>query len=551
MDGRRIALGIAVLLMTAACSAIRTGPAGIAQEAGFDDRLYPSVAARDLDLVIDGRDSVRGPEGTRLSRIRFSFVAYSGYADETEVRRSTATLFLPLAEDGSPEIERGDVLIAEFPPGSSAASFDLMNELGVRPAALLGVPAAVVDVRGPVLRDLGRFENPDAIDGASFKSEEQFAYAMLRSYQETGDFRLLWEQRVGTAWLRAVRATDVVLAREAGARSRRFVLAAERRGALGACQAAAVDASVHAVIACGWPLDWFDYHFVRWRRWERDSRYMPLAAITPSPYDDSASLLSFLSSSFGNPDPGCPPCVGTGQRWLGQFDLARLATGPLADVRLFLLVGDSDPDLPIDLEARSSAPLELLATSPAPEEAMGASRGPFAEERPLPFDDLRYLTGSTSTLAHPEAAESILAWLQHMGGYRDRPRLRIEEAVADGDVRVTLIATEGNAVITGVELRLLEIDDAADSDFKASLHRKAPKPLAWRRVDPLFAGPDASRRSSFPTARWRAFFPVNPSANQAYYVVVRTRVGALPTAHSLPIRAFWNRGDPAVGPARF
>jgi hypothetical protein len=172
---------------------------------------------------------------------------------------------------------------------------------------------------------------------------------MLRSYQETGDLTLLWEQRVGEAWLRAIRATDIVLARESGPRARRFVLAAERRGVIGATQAAAVDAAVHAVVACGWPMDWFDAHFVLWRRWERDSRTMRFDAIAPSAYEDSREVLSFLSSSFGNPDPGCPPCEGTGARWLAQFDWLRLRRGPLADVRWFLLVGDSDPDFPIDL----------------------------------------------------------------------------------------------------------------------------------------------------------------------------------------------------------
>jgi hypothetical protein len=74
--------------------------------------------------------------------------------------------------------------------------------------------------------------------------------------------------------------------------------------------------------------------------------------------------------------------------------------------------------------------------------------------------------------------------------------------------------------------------------------------MAWRRIDPLYAGHERVTRSTSPTPRWRGYFPIDPSSNQAYYVVVRTRVGSLSTSHSLPIRVIWNLGDPAVGPAR-
>lgn len=548
----RHAFAAFVVVACAGCSAIPPEVGRVDEAPQFDARLYGGARRRDLEIEFGERDLIDAAGGARLVRVRFSFVSYRGYPEETDVRRSTGAVFFPLGEDGRARSSRpGEVVLTEYPPGASATAFDLFAEYGQRPATELGIPAAIVDVRGPVLRDLGQFENPDATDGSTFSNEEQFAYAMLRSYQQTGDFSLLWEQRVGEAWLRAIRAVDDVVAKEIGVGSNGFVLVAEGRGALGAAQAAAMDEGVRGLVDCGWPLDWLDEHFVRWRRWEREAHYFPFAQIAPAAYGDSQEVLSFLSSSYGRPDPGCPSCVGSGARWLAQFDLIGLLRGPLADVPMLLLVGDSDPDLPIDLEARASAPAELLAALPPSEGAdRSVVRGPFSQPRPMAFADLRYLGDSTSTLANPEASEAVLAFLQHVDGFRDVPKLRVEEEVVEGDVQITVAAVEGNATITGVEMKLLEIEDLDDSDFKASLHRERPVPPAWRRIDPLYAGHDRTS-STFATPRWKGYFPVNPGRNQAYYLVVRTRVGAVSTAHSLPIRAIWNLGDPAMGPARF
>ena len=539
-------------LACAGCSAIPPETGRIDEAPSFDTRLYARTAFRDLNLEISEREVVDAGDGVQLARVPFSFISYQGYPADGDVRRSTGAVFFPLGQDGSSRSARpGEVVLTEYPPGASVEGFDLFREYGQRPALELGIPGAIVDLRGPVLRDLGHFENPDAADTASFRSEEQFAYAMLRSYQTTGDFGLLWEQRVGDAWLRAIRAVDEVVAQETSISSNQFVLVGERRGALGAAQAASVDDGVRAIVDCGWPLDWMDYHFVRWRRWERGAFYYPLAALSPSAYSDSRDLLSFLSSTFAQPDPGCPSCVGSGARWLAQFDISRLQRGPLAQVPLLLLVGDSDPDLPIDLEARASAPPELIAALPPPAHAPASvPRGPFAQTRRLPFADLRYLQQSTSTLANPQAAEAVIAFIQHVDGFRDVPGLRIEEQLVEGDVQVTVTVVEGNATITGVEARLLEIEDKDNADFKASLHRQHPVMPAWQRVDAIYAGHEPSR-TAFSMPRWRADFPVNPGWNQAYYVVVRTRVGAVSTSHSLPIRAIWNLGDPAAGPVRF
>jgi hypothetical protein len=551
---RAAALGVLPLaaLSAAGCSAIRTGAASVDEAVGFDPSSYEGALRDDLELAIGAREVVEGGGGRAALRVRYSFVSYRGYPAEADVRRSSATLFLPLGADGAPRPSAGrDVFVVEYPPGASRSVFDLMGELGLAPATRLDVASAVVDVRGPVVRDLAGFENPDAGDRSGFAGEEQFAYAMLRSYAETGDLSLLWEQRVGESWLRAVRATEAVLAREVPAGSSRFVLAAEGRGAVGAAQAAAVDEGVGGLVLCGWPLDWMDFHFVRWRRWELDARHRPLAAIEPSSWQDSRELLSFLSSSWGDPDPGCPSCRGTGARWLAQFDLLRLRRGPLAGVPMLLLFGDSDPELPIDLEARASAPPERLAALPQPAGTQpGDERGPFATERPRPFDDLRYLEDAPSTLANAEAAEAALGWIQHLVGYGDPPRLRVEEAIVGGDVEVTVAATEGNATVTGVGIRVLAIGELDASDFKAALHREHPVPLAWRRVDPLYAGHDRSAPGAHPTSRWKGYFPVDRARNQAYYVVVHTRAGSRESAHSLPIRALWHLGDPARGPVR-
>ena len=61
------------------------------------------------------------------------------------------------------------------------------------------------------------------------------------------------------------------------------------------------------------------------------------------------------------------------------------------------------------------------------------------------------------------------------------------------------------------------------------------------RLDAIYSGPDEQF-----VGRWKGYFPFDPTRNQAYYALVRTRVGNLESAHSLPVRAFWNLGDPAA-----
>jgi hypothetical protein len=218
-------------------------------------------------------------------------------------------------------------------------------------------------------------------------------------------------------------------------------------------------------------------------------------------------------------------------------------------VRTLVLVGDSDPRFPIDPEARASVDPAAVASLPAypaapppPQELEG---GPFAGRVRFPFQDLRYLERSASTIASPQAVEATIAWLQHLNGHRDLPRLRVVESVEDGNVRLDVVVHEGNAPPVHVEVHLTEIEGRHDSDFKHGPHQERPEPVAWRRFDAIYAGHESPGRS-----RWKAFFPVKPSLNQAYYVVVRDAVGGLESSHSLPIRPLWNLGDPAFGAAR-
>ncbi|MGH2571690.1 MAG: hypothetical protein ACRDGR_10710, partial [bacterium] len=408
----------------------------------------------------------------------------------------------------------------------------------------------VVDLRGPIVQRLRDFTNPDDPTGAPFRDEEQFAYTMLRSYQESADPTLLWEYRVAEAWLRAIAAVDSVVAGETGLLRSRFLLVGEGYGALGAVQAAAMHEQVDGLVICGWPLDWADLHFTRWRRWEREANYYPLLAIQPIAYRDSRELLSFLFSSFSNPDPACPTCTGAGTTWRAQFNYIDLVRdGRLAHVRTLVLVGDSDPRFPIDLEARASVEPEAVASLPAypdapplPEELEG---GPFAGRVRLPFHDLRYLERSSSTIVNPQAIEATLAWAQHLNGHRDVPRMRIVESIEDGNIRLDVVVHEGNAPPVHVEVHLTEIEGRHDFDFKHGPHRKRPEPVVWRSFDAIYAGHESQGRS-----RWKAFFPMRPSLNQAYYVVLHDAVGGLETSHSLPIRPLWNLGDPALGAAR-
>jgi hypothetical protein len=520
----------------------------------FDPVLFAreAVTAGELDLRVDGREVVTAIGGVRVLRVRFSFASYRGFLEDEVVRRSTGVVNFPVGPSGHARVARsGPVLLSEFPPGSSRSGFSVHTQYGERPATELGLIGAVVDVRGPFIRELREFANPDDPTSTTFRDEEQFGYAMLRSFQETGDLRLLWEYRVAETWLRAIQAVDDLAAEEIGRRLNRFLLVGEGYGALGAAQAAAVDDRVDGLVFCGWPLDWTDLHFTRWRRWEREARYQPLGAIQPSPYRDSREVMSFLFSTFSNPDPGCPSCAGAGDVWRSQFNYLDLVRDErLRGVRTLVLVGDSDPRFPIDLEARASVAPEAVAALPAypggpapPEEY---ARGPFARrlER-FPFHDLRYLERSASTISNREAIEATIAWVQHVSGHRDVPRVRISESIEDGNVRLDIVVREGNAAPHGVEVHLTEIEGAHDFDFKHSLHRSRAEPMVWRRFDAIYAGHDAAFRG-----RWKALFPVSPSRNRAYYVVVRDQAGGLESAHSLPIRPLWNLGDPAFGPAR-
>jgi hypothetical protein len=533
-------------------SPLSLGPGGVPR---FVSELYllpAEVGDTDLDLRIADRQVVEGTLGEPLLRVRFSFVSYRGYVGIDDVHRSSGALFLPVDARGTANPARfGEVLLTEYPPGVSATGFPLYAEYGERPAIELGWPTAIVDLRGPIARELRYFRNPADSGGSTFTSEEQFALSMLYAFQETADFSLLYEQRVAQAWLRAIRAVDVLLLREIGERRSTFLLAGEGYGALGALQAAAAYPGVRGLVYCGWPLDWPDLHFTRWRRWEREARYYPLEDLQPLPYPDSQSLLSFLFSSQRKPDPGCPTCRAGGDLWTSQFDYHQLKERGLLDhVRTLVLVGDSDPRYPLDLEIRASVPPQAVAelpvhasdrTAPA-----AASRGPFAQELVLPFAALRYLRASRGTLAHEDAAEGVLAWLQTLSGFRDVPRLRVREALVGGDVELEILVREGNASVSSVEIYLTEIEDADDSDFKHALHRSPPGTMLWRRVDASYGG----HTQDF-GHRWLGSFPLNRSRNRAYYVIVRDRVGDLATAYSLPIRPLWNLGDPAIGPARF
>lgn len=517
----------------------------------FDAGLYvlpPDIIADDLGLEINDRAVVKSAHGESLLRVRFSFVSIRGFPLFDDVHRSSGAVFLPVGADGRADpANDSQVLVTEFPPGSSSSGFDLYEEYGERPAVELGVPAAIIDLRGPIVSSLGLVRNPyDPADGV-YKSEEQFALGKLHEFAETADFGSLYEMRLGRAWLRALKSLNRVLADEMTAGTRRYILVGEGYGALSALQAGAAYGTVQGVVMCGWPLDWLDLQFTRWRRWEREARYYPLEKSLPGPYDDSRALLSFLSSSFRAPDPGCPACEAGGDQWLAQFNPIDLrAAGELRGLRTFLLVGDSDPNVPIDLELRASVPPEAVLELPHEPSAGGASRGPFSREVRYPFQDLTLLRDATSTLAHKEASAAVLGWVQHFAGFRDIPRVTVEETEEDGEVKLAVSVLEGNAAVSHVDVRLLEIGDIDDSDFRAPLHKAKPEPLAWRTIEAIYAGPSPDSRQ-----RWNAFLPVSRTTNRAYIVTVRDRVGDLEAEHSLPARPFWYLGDPASGPARF
>ncbi len=544
------AMGFALVLCAACAGTDPTRSTPVDPAPLFDAGLYvlpPEVVAEDLGLQVQDRGVVRGSLGENLLRVRFSFVSIRGYPRIDDVYRSAGVLFLPVGSDGRAQpANSSNVLITEFPPGSSALGFDLYAEYGERPAIELGVAAAVVDLRGSLVASLRDIANPSADDGTSYSSEEQFAHVMLREFAETADFGALYEQRLGQAWLRTLKAMNRLLADEVPGVERRYLLAGEGYGALAALQAAGAYRPVQGVVMCGWPMDWLDLHYVRWRRWEREARYLPLETLQPCPWSDSRALISFLSSSYGNPDPGCPTCRAGGDLWMAQFNYADLlAAGALRGVETFFIYGDSDPRLPIDLELRASVSPRALRSFPRPPGPADAERGPFSSDVRLPFADLAYLRGATSQLACRDASRATLAWVQHLAGYRDLPRIVVEETEQDGDVRIDVAVIEGNTAVTGVEIYFTEIDDGKDSDFRYALHRTIPEPMAWRRIDATYSGPSPDLRQT-----WRASFPISRTYNRAYQVVVRDRVGDLETSHSLPTRTLWYLGDPAVGPVR-
>ena len=550
MSLRTLVLAFAALLLSACggTESVRQGRPNLVP--AFDGAMYPlpqDISMEDLGLEVEDRAIVKSADGENLLRVRFSFISFRGYPQVDDVHRSSGVVFLPVAGDGQADpANASQVLVTEFPPASSAAGFSLYEEYGERPAIQLGIPAAIVDLRGPILATLRLLRNPsDPADGV-FENEEQFALAKLSDFAHTHNFSELYEQRLGQAWLRALKSLNRILAREIAEGPRRFLLAGEGYGALGALQAAAAYSPIQGVVLCGWPLDWLDLHFVRWRRWELEARYLPLEQAQPSPYPDSRSLISFLSSSFDNPDPGCPTCLAGGDEWMAQFNYLNLRnTGALADLETFFLFGDSDPKLPIDLELRASVPPQSLRSFPSPRGSV-PDLGPFSREIPLPFTDLAYVRGSSSTLAHPDAAAAVLAWMQHLAGYRDIPLLAVDEWEQDGEIHVNVSVAEGNAAVTAVEVYLIEIDDGKDSDFRYALHRKEPERMSWRRLDATYSGHDRGLRQE-----WEAKFTFVNTMDRAYMVIVHDRVGNLEATHSLPIRTLWYLGDPAVGKVRF
>lgn len=549
MPRRTAAVALAALLLSA-CSATEPARQGRTDLAPiFDGVLYQlpqDISMEDLGLEIEDRAVVESASGEKLLRVRFSFISFRGYPLFDDVHRSSGVAFFPVAADGRADPANAiQTLVTEYPPGSSSSGFALYEEYGERPAIQLGIPAVIVDLRGPILSTLRLVRNSsDPADGV-FQSEEQFALTKLHDFARTASFGELYEQRLGQAWLRALKSIHRILAKEIGEGRRNFMLVGEGYGALGALQAAAAYSPVEGVVLCGWPLDWLDEHFVRWRRWEREARYDPLAPAQPCPYSDSQDLITFLSSSYHNPDPGCPTCIAGGDQWMAQFNYLNLrASGALSDLQTFFLFGDSDPKLPIDLELRASVPPQSLRSFPSPA-GPNVDRGPFSRELPMPFSDLAYLRGSSSTLAHADAAAAVLAWMQHLAGYRDVPVFSIDESEQEGEIVLDVSVLEGNAAVTGIEVHLVEIEDGDDSDFRHSLHRKQPEPMPWRRIDAIYSGHTRDFRQE-----WRAKFQITHSLNRAYMVIVHDRVGNLEASHSLPIRTLWYLGDPAVGKVR-
>ena len=546
--GHRFANFLLVAVVCGGCVALPVGTVDVAPSRGisFDPLLYPhpeEITAGELDVRIDEREIVDAPGGRTLLRVRFSFASYHGFVGEDDAHRSSGALWVPTDGEGNARPDRiGYALITEHPPGSSLSAFPFWREYGERPAAELGVVAAVVDVRGPVASSLREYVNPADPDGSPFASEPQLAYAMLREYQRTGDMTVLYEYHVAWAWLRALRAVDAIVAEETGVSRNAFLVVAQDYGALGAAQAAVLDDGVRGLVLTGWPLDFADFHYTRWRRWELAAGYAPLHAIQPIPFADSHEVFTFLASTPYEPDPGCPACPAGGDGWLAQFDLLRLWRAGDLRTPLFLLAGDSDPSSPIDLELRTATSAE----SAPPEFVLAPDGGPLrADARRFPWVDLHYLRDSASTLAHADASDCVRAWMQHVIGSRELPRIDVVERRENGDIVIEIVTAPGATSISDVEVSFTEIDARRDSDFLWRTHQPEPERVDWRRPATIYGGPRGFADG------WSATLPPNPGVDRAYYVSVLDRAGDREAWHSLPVRTFWNLGDPARRRVRF
>ncbi len=188
----RTAAAFAAPLLQAACAIVPPDGPGPTRDPGFDPVLTAPSEMGPLDLRETDRAVVTTASGERLLRVRFSYLAYEGWIASDDTHRATGTVWFPVdgrgAADPSPW---GPVALTEYPPGTSRTQFAFHAEYGERMAAELGIAAAVVDVRGPIARDLRFFGNPLGRADDTFRSEEQFALSMLAEWQKAGDAELL------------------------------------------------------------------------------------------------------------------------------------------------------------------------------------------------------------------------------------------------------------------------------------------------------------------------------------------------------------------------